>query len=111
MARKIQLALLLFAAPLTGGCALQAALLAADIAQDIPRAKGPSNAHLQPQAREACTRQAAQYGSVYVVDVQQRAVDRIIVWGSVTDASQHRRTFECHFSTQVTGFRLREIGE
>ncbi len=101
---------MLVAAPLMGGCALQAALIAADVAQDIPRAKGPSNAHLKPQATEACTRQASAYGSVYIVDVQQRAVDRIIVWGSVTGANQHRRTFECHFSTQVTGFRLREIG-
>lgn len=101
---------MLLAAPLMGGCALQAALLAADVAQDIPRAKGPSNAHLQPAAKEACTRHAGQYGSVYIVDVQQRAIDRIIVWGSVTDATQHRRTFECHFSTQVTGFKLREIG-
>jgi hypothetical protein len=101
---------MLLGAPALGGCALQAALLAADIAQDIPRAKGPSNAHLKPQATEACTRQAGQHGSVYIVDVQQREIDRIIVWGSVTDASQHRRTFECHFSTQVIGFKLREIG-
>ena len=97
------------AVPALGGCALQAALLAADVAQDIPRAKGPSNAHLKPQATEACTRQAGQYGSVYIVDVQQRAIDRLIVWGSVTDAAQRRRTFECHFSTQVIGFKLRDI--
>ena len=101
---------MILAAPALGGCALQAALLAADIAQDIPRSKGPSNAHLKPQATEACTRQAGQHGSVYIVDVQQREIDRIIVWGSVTDARQHRRTFECHFSTQVIGFKLREIG-
>jgi hypothetical protein len=109
MTRKIALPLALLAVPALGGCALQAALLAADVAQDIPRAKGPSNAHLKPAASEACSRQAGQYGSVYIVDVQQRDIDRIIVWGSVTDARQQRHTFECHFTTKVAGFKLREI--
>jgi hypothetical protein len=101
--------LLMLAAPLLGGCALQAALLAADLAGDIPRSQGPSNAHLKPAATEACTKQAAQYGSVYIVDVQQRYADRLIVWGSVTDAQQRRSTFECHFTSNVVSFKLREI--
>jgi hypothetical protein len=45
---------------------------------------------------------------VYIVDVEQRRSDRIIVWGSVTDAQQ-RRTFECHFTTALTRFNLGEI--
>src|SRR5918997_4023728 len=101
MARKIGLALLLAAAPALGGCALQAALLAADLAQNVQLPEGPSNAHLMPAATQACTQQAQQHGSVYIVDVEQRRRDRIIVWGSVTDAQQRRRTFECHFSTRV----------
>jgi len=109
MMRKIRTVLILAAAPVLGGCALQAAVLAADLAGDIPRSQGPSNAHLKPAASEACTRQAARYGSVYIVDVQQRYADRLIVWGSVTDAQQRRSTFECHFTTQVVGFKLREI--
>ena len=109
MARKFRYALIALAAPSLGGCALQAALLAADLAGDIPRNHGPSNAHLKPAATEACTKQAAQYGSVYIVDVQQRYVDRLIVWGSVTDAQQARSTFECHFTTSVVGFKLRAI--
>ena len=109
MAREFRLALMLLAAPALGGCALQAAVLAADLAGDIPRSQGPSNAHLKPAATEACTRQAAQYGSVYIVDVQQRYADRLIVWGSVTNAEQRRSTFECHFTTKVVSFKLRDI--
>jgi len=101
--------LILLAAPALGGCALQAALLAADLAQYVPQSEGPSNAHLKPAATEACTRQAAQHGSVHVIDVEQRRADRIIVWGSVTDSQQQRRTFECHFTTSVVSFKLREI--
>jgi hypothetical protein len=109
MTRKIALPLILLATPLLGGCAVQAAMIAADIAQDIPRSQGPSNAHLKPQAREACSQQAARYGSVYVVDVEQRYPDRLIVWGSVTDAQQQRRTFECHYTNAVKSFRVRDI--
>ena len=109
MARKISLALLLFATPALGGCALQAALAAAQLAQYVELPEGRSNAHLKPAATEACTQRAAQYGSVYIVDVEQRRTDRIIVWGSVTDAQQKRRTFECHFTTRLAEFQLREI--
>ena len=107
--RKIGLALLVLAAPALSGCALQAAMLAADLAGDIPRHQGPSNAHLKPAATEACTQQARQHGSVYIVDVQQLYPDRLIVWGSVTDAQQQRQTFECHFTTAVVSFKVREI--
>ena len=109
MMRKTRLALAALAAPLLGGCALQAAVLAADLAGDIPRHQGPSNAHLKTAAADACTKQAAQYGSVYIVDIQQRYADQLIVWGSVTDAQQQRSTFECHFTTSVVSFKLREI--
>ena len=104
------MALIALAVPALGGCAVQAALMAAELAQDTRPYEGPSNAHLKPAATEACTQRAGQYGSVYIVDVQQRYRDRLIVWGSVTDARQHRRTFECHFTTRLVGFKLREIG-
>ncbi len=109
MTRKTRLSLLLLAAPALGGCALQAALVAADLAQQLPRHEGPSNAHLQPAATQACTQQAGQHGSVYIVDVDQFRRDRIVVWGSVTDAQQRRRTFECHFTTKVVRFKLGEV--
>ena len=109
MTRRILLPLVLFAAPALGGCALQAALLAAQLAPQIRGPLGPSNAHLKPAAIEACTQRAGEYGSVYIVDVEQRRADRIIVWGSVTDAQQRRRIFECHFTTALAGFKLGEI--
>ena len=95
--------------PVLGGCAVQAAMMAAELAQDTRPYQGPSNAHLRPQAIQACTTQAGQYGSVYIVDVQQRYAGRIIVWGSVTDAQQRRRTFECHFTTKIVRFKVRDI--
>ena len=87
---------------------MQAALLAADIAPQIQGPMGTKNAHLKPQAERECTQRAAQHGSVYIVDVEQRRADRIIVWGSVTDAQQRRRTFECHFTTRLGTFKLGE---
>jgi hypothetical protein len=33
----------------------------------------------------------------------------IFVWWSVTDAQQRRRTFECHFTTKLTRFKLGDI--
>jgi hypothetical protein len=110
MTRKLSLALLLLAAPALSGCALQAALTAAQLAQYAKPPMGASNAHLAETARQTCTAQAAQYGTVHVIDVEQRRADRLIVWGSVTDARQHRRTFECHFTTKLVSFKLREIG-
>jgi hypothetical protein len=109
MSRKIRLALTLLAAPALGGCALQAALAAADIAPRLRGPMGAKNAHLKPVALQQCTDRARQYGSVYIVDVEQRRADRIIVWGSVTDARQQRRTFECHFTTRLGQFKLGEV--
>lgn len=100
---------MLLAAPALGGCALQAALAAAELGPQIRGPMGTRNAHLKPTAVEACTQRAGRYGSVFIVDVEQRRADRIIVWGSVTDAQQQRRTFECHFTTALTRFRLGEI--
>jgi hypothetical protein len=67
-----------------------------------------SNAHLQPTARQACSDRAAQYGAVHIIDVEQRAPDKITVWGTVDDGKQ-RRSFECGYGTQITGFKLRDI--
>lgn len=106
MTRKIALSLILAATPALGGCAAQAVLAAAQLARYIPEPERPSNAHLKPVATQACTQRAAQYGSVYIMDVEQRRADRLIVWGSVTDAQQRRRAFECHFTTSLVSFKL-----
>ena len=99
---------MLLATPALGGCAVQAALAAAQIAPQLHGPMGPNNAHLKPVALQQCTERAKQYGSVYIVDVEQRRADRIIVWGSVTDSQQRRRTFECHFTTSLGRFKLGE---
>ena len=109
MSRKILLPLIVLATPALGGCAVQAALAAAELAPQIHGPMGTKNAHLKPVALQACTERARQHGSVYIVDVEQRRADRIIVWGSVTDSQQRRRTFECHFTTRLTRFNLGEI--
>ena len=108
MKRKL-VALLAVALPALAGCAVQAAMLAAEVAPELRGPMGPKNAHLKPQAIAACTERAGQYGTVYIVDVEQRRADRIIVWGSVTDAKQQRRTFECHFTTKLARFKLGEV--
>jgi hypothetical protein len=84
--------------------AVSAASLAAQSARGAPR----SNAQLQPEARKACEANAAQYGAVHIIDVEQHSVSKIIVWGTVDDGKQ-RRSFQCDFGTKVTGFKLRPI--
>jgi len=96
------------AATVLGGCAAGIAASAVGLAARSAQGTPASNAHLQPQAREACSAHAAQYGTVHVIDVEQRNASRIIVWGTVTDATQ-RRSFQCHFRTAITNFTLRPI--
>ena len=100
---------MLLATPALGGCIVPLGMAAAELAPEIRAPMGPKNAHLKPQAIEACTARAGQYGLVYIVDVEQRRADRIIVWGSVTDERRQRRTFECHFTTKLTRFKLGEL--
>ena len=75
MTRKILLSLIVLATPALGGCGVQAALAAAELAPRIRGRLGPSNAHLEPAALQACTQRAGQYGSVFIVDVEQRGAD------------------------------------
>ncbi len=100
---------MVLASPALSGCAVQAALAAAEYAPQIRGPLGPKNAHLKPQATQTCTQRAGQYGSVYIVDVEQRRADRIVVWGSVTDPQRRRRTFECHFTTALARFKLGQV--
>jgi hypothetical protein len=110
MLRKTCLAAMLVAAPALSGCVVQAGLAAAELVRYLPETERASNAYLRPAATEACTKRAGQYGSVHIVDVQQQRADRLVVWGSVTDTQQRRRTFECHYTTALVRFKLREIG-
>ncbi len=76
----------------------------------IRSAKGEpqTNQHLQPTAQSACSAHAAKFGTVRIIDVEQRSPGKIIVWGTVTDATQ-RRSFECAFTDRIAGFKLQAI--
>ena len=67
-----------------------------------------SNEHLKPAASSACSAHASQFGVVHIIDVEQRSSSKIVVWGTVDDGKQ-RRSFECHYGTRITGFKLRAI--
>lgn len=102
--------LLMFApiALATGGCVPMMAASAVSMAAQGAKGRPVSNDGLQPQAREACSAQAAQHGTVNVIDVEQAAVNRITVWGTVDDGKQ-RQSFQCDFGTRITSFKLRPI--
>jgi hypothetical protein len=78
--------------------------MAAQAAEGTP----VSNEPLKPRASDACTAEAARYGTVSVIDVEQHRVNEIIVWGTVGQGAQ-KRSFECDYGTKITAFKLREI--
>ena len=91
-----------------GGCVAGMVAGAAGTAVQAARGHPKSNAHLQPSAKGACSTYAGQHGSVHIIDVEQRSVDKIVVWGTIDDGKQ-RRSFECGFKTAITYFKLRKI--
>ncbi len=91
-----------------GGCVASMAMSAASLAAQGVRGQPRSNTGLQPEAKRACEAHAAQYGAVHIIDVEQRSIGKIIVWGTVDDGKQ-RRSFQCDFGTKMTGFKLRPI--
>lgn len=106
--RLAPLFVLVAALPALSGCAAAVALSAAGLAAQGARGKPQSNEAFQSTARAACSERAAQYGKVAVIDVEQRRIDKIIVWGTVEAAGQ-KRSFQCNFGKQITGFTLRQI--
>lgn len=108
MMRVLLSMLLVIGALPLGGCVAAMAASAAGMAAQSARGQPVSNEHLRPAARTACEAHAAQYGAVHIIDVEQRSVSKIIVWGTVDDGKQ-RRSFECSYGTKMTGFKLRAI--
>jgi hypothetical protein len=100
--------LLLAVFPAVGGCVPMMAASAVSMVGQAAEGRPVSNEALQPQARDACTAQAAKYGTVNVIDVEQHRANQIIVWGTVEDARQ-KRSFECDFGTRISAFKLRPI--
>lgn len=91
-----------------GGCVASLATGAVSMAVQAAQGQPRANQQLTPQANEACTARAAQYGTVRIIDVEQHTASRIIVWGTSDDGKQ-RRSFKCAFGTKVDAFRVRAI--
>ena len=108
MTRKLLLSLLLGGVPALGGCVAGMAASAVGMAVRSAQGQPQSNAHLKPTAETVCSAHASRYGTVHIIDVQQAAPSKIIVWGTVDDGKE-RRSFECGFGTKLTGFKLRAI--
>jgi hypothetical protein len=108
MMRLQALFLLAATAPTLAGCVPMMAVSAAGMVAQSARGPVIGNEALQPRAREVCSAQAAHYGTVHVIDVQQYSVSKIIVWGTVDDGKE-KRSFQCDFGTKITGFKLRPI--
>jgi hypothetical protein len=85
------------------------AVSALGMAAQSARGRPVSNEALQPEARAACSAQAAQYGTVKVIDVEQHRVDKIIVWGTVDDGKQ-KRSFQCDFGIKIKAEPCRSLG-
>lgn len=90
------------------GCVAGVAASAVGMAARSARGEPQSNEHLRPAAAQACSERAAQYGTVHIIDVEQRTTSKIAVWGTVTD-DQERRSFECIYRTRIVDFNLRAI--
>jgi hypothetical protein len=103
-----RLLLLTACLPLLSGCIPMMAVSGASMVAQAAEGRPVSNQGYQTDARQACSAQAAQYGTVNVIDVEQHRIDKIIVWGTVDDGKQ-KRSFECDFARKITGFKLRPI--
>lgn len=108
MKSLVRLALLATLVPAVGGCVASMAASAIGMAARSAKGAPVGNEGLQPQARTACEDHAARYGPVQIIDVEQRSIDRIVVWGTISTATG-RDSFECHFGTRITGFKRRTI--
>jgi hypothetical protein len=108
MRREFQLPLLLASSLILGGCVAGLAASALGAAVRSGQAPPQSNEHLKPEAEQACTAHAAQFGAVHVIDIEQRTVSKLVVWGTATSGAS-RQSFECIFTTKIIGFNLRPI--
>ncbi|HEX8667698.1 MAG TPA: hypothetical protein VF727_04925 [Allosphingosinicella sp.] len=107
MTGKGALLLLAGALPL-GGCAASLAASAVGLAVQAAQGTPQNNVHLGGAAAEACRARAAQHGEAQIIDVEHRSASKIIVWGTVDDGKA-RQSFECGYTTKITGFTLRPI--
>jgi hypothetical protein len=81
---------------------------AVSMAVSQTRHPAQSNEGLRPVAASQCSKKAAEYGAVHVIDVEQRTPAKIVIWGTV-ESKDERRSFMCSFGTAITDFKLRTI--
>ena len=105
---RLALALLAVTSVSLGGCAAGLAATALGAAARSAQGQPQSNEHLRPVATQTCSAHAAQYGAVHIIDVEQRDMSKMIVWGTATSTAG-RQSFECAFTTKIVGFKLRPI--
>jgi hypothetical protein len=91
-----------------GGCVAGMAASAVGLAADAAGPGGQNSKFMQAAARQACSAQAAQSGSVQVTSVTQAKDGEIVVLGTVQGTSG-TQAFECSFVTTVTGFTLKPV--
>ena len=105
---KIRLPLLLCTALVLNACVAGLAVSALGAAAQSGQARSESNEHLGPAAEQSCSAHASQFGTVRVIDVEQRTMSKLVVWGTTTSGAS-RQSFECIFTTKVVAFKLRPI--
>ena len=90
------------------GCVASMAASAVGAAVSASRGRPVSNEGARETAISQCSALAAPYGVVHVIDVEQRSVERMVVWGT-TEGRSGRQSFECAFGTKVVGFKIHPI--
>ena len=91
-----------------GGCVESMAASALGAAVNAGRGPPKSNEALRLTAVSQCSAQAARFGGVHIIDVEQRSINMLIIWGTASTGVA-RQSFECDFGTKITGFRIRPI--
>jgi len=100
--------LVVIAAVALNGCVASMAASAVGAAVSASRGRPVSNEGARDTAVSQCSALAAAYGAVHVIDVEQRSVERMVVWGT-TEGRGGRQSFECAFGTKVVGFKIHPI--
>jgi len=105
---EIRMPLLLCTALLLNACVAGLAVSALGAAARSGQVRSESNEHLRPVAEQACSAHASEFGTVHVIDVEQRTMSKLVVWGTTTSGAS-RQSFECIFTTKIVAFKLRPI--
>ena len=109
MPRKCQLTVLLAASLAVSGCAASIAASAVGAALRNAQSREGQNPPPDPEAlklsaAQACRAHASQFGTVHIIDLEQRTPSKIVVWGTATGSN--RRSFSCTYTTKIDTFKF-----